>query len=261
MAWRNHSTHKEETKVVRQALKKAGINAKVGHGRGTAWGWLHINIGSGQQFGEHTHDDSKLGWQVNNCRRCRELRRMSKTAEKLAQQVTGRHGEWRGEINISTSDHWNQSKKCSEPITHPNWVEERPVTESEPLFEDVTPKVEQRPDLQEGTKIYYGGDMANAESHGIITRRYRDKWGTHLDIKLYEPRTDGDDGIVRALPICAFSEEYKGHGGTRWVTEEAYQKYRAEQVIAFGQTVARIQEKALDQQLQDVLNPFEPYAE
>lgn len=127
-------------------------------------------------------------------------------------------------------------------------------------LKDATPKVELRPDLQAGTKIYYGGDMANAESHGIITRRYTDKWGTFVDVKLYEPRHDGDDGIVRALPLCSFSEEYKGHGGTRWVTEEAYQKYRAERVLEFQATVVRLQEQALDRQLQDVLNPFEPYA-
>jgi len=38
MSWRNHSTHREETKAVKKALEKAGIKfKKVGHGTGTAW--------------------------------------------------------------------------------------------------------------------------------------------------------------------------------------------------------------------------------
>jgi hypothetical protein len=47
---------KEETKIVKAALAAAGINARIDHGKGTVWGWLHVNIGAGQQFGEHTHD-------------------------------------------------------------------------------------------------------------------------------------------------------------------------------------------------------------
>ena len=31
---------KEETKIVKRELAKYGINARVGHGKGTAWGWL-----------------------------------------------------------------------------------------------------------------------------------------------------------------------------------------------------------------------------
>ncbi len=46
MSWRKQDNHKEETKAVKKALADAGIKAKVTHGRGTAWGWLHINIGS-----------------------------------------------------------------------------------------------------------------------------------------------------------------------------------------------------------------------
>lgn len=30
-------------------IKIQGIKAKVTHGRGTAWGWLHINIGDPKQ--------------------------------------------------------------------------------------------------------------------------------------------------------------------------------------------------------------------
>ncbi|HUW68552.1 MAG TPA: hypothetical protein VMW20_11025, partial [Candidatus Nanoarchaeia archaeon] len=45
VTWRNFPDHKSETKAVKEALKKAGIEAEVKHGRGNAWGWLEINIG------------------------------------------------------------------------------------------------------------------------------------------------------------------------------------------------------------------------
>ena len=121
MSWRNQDNHKEETKVVKAALQAAGINAKVGHGHGTAWAWLKINIGTGQQFGEHTHVGDYPWRQPERCQRCREMKRMAKLTEEITQKVTGRHGEWGGEINIHESDDWNQKKRCSVPITHPNW--------------------------------------------------------------------------------------------------------------------------------------------
>lgn len=42
----SQDNHREETKAVKKAIADAGIDAKVTHGKGTAWGWLHINIGS-----------------------------------------------------------------------------------------------------------------------------------------------------------------------------------------------------------------------
>jgi len=70
-----------ETKAVKAALIKAGYTGvKVGHGTGTAWGWLHIKC------------DEKLGqtWQEKYA-----------DTEKIAQQVSGRQGEYGGRINIS----------------------------------------------------------------------------------------------------------------------------------------------------------------
>lgn len=93
MAWRNQDSHKEETKAVKKALADAGIKAKVTHGRGTAWGWLHINIGSpklrngfrSEPF-DHQYTEEEL-----------ELHRK---VLKIAQDVTGRHGDYDGEIMI-----------------------------------------------------------------------------------------------------------------------------------------------------------------
>lgn len=73
--WRIHETHKEETKAVKAALKAAGINARVGHGKGTAWAWLKINVGEGNGF-------------------------LRPRVIKIAQAVTGRSGEHDGRINV-----------------------------------------------------------------------------------------------------------------------------------------------------------------
>lgn len=120
MAWRNHGTHKAETKAVKTALQAVGINAKVGHGTGTAWAWLEINIGNGQQFGDHNH---AMGVSPvhSTCHRCQQLNKIKSLTEEIARKVTGRHGDHGGEILILTQDHWNKSKNCCQPIDHPNW--------------------------------------------------------------------------------------------------------------------------------------------
>ena len=91
MAWRNHANHKEETKAVKKALADAGIKAKVTHGRGTAWGWLHINIGSPKE--RNGLKPEPFDYQYTEL----ELHRM---VLKIAQETTGRHGEYDGEIII-----------------------------------------------------------------------------------------------------------------------------------------------------------------
>jgi len=80
MTWRNHKTHREESKAVKDALLKAGFaNVRVGHDRGTAWAWLKI------------HCDGKP-----------EQSFQDKRAEvlQIAKAVTGRHGDYDGEISV-----------------------------------------------------------------------------------------------------------------------------------------------------------------
>jgi len=36
--------HKSKTRAVKDVLKKAGIEAENRHRRGTAWGWLEIQL-------------------------------------------------------------------------------------------------------------------------------------------------------------------------------------------------------------------------
>ena len=62
-----------ETKIVKAALKEAGINCRVGHGKGTSWGWLYVFIDRSTD-----HD----------------------TVLSIVQGVTGRHGNYDGRINI-----------------------------------------------------------------------------------------------------------------------------------------------------------------
>ena len=70
-----------ETKAVKRALIKAGYTGvKVSHGTGTGWGWLKVKC------------DEKLG---------QTGQEKYTDVEKIAQQVTGRHRESGGRINIS----------------------------------------------------------------------------------------------------------------------------------------------------------------
>ena len=70
-----------ETKAVKDALIKSGYTGvKVGHGTGTAWGWLHIKC----------DEKPNQNWQNKYS-----------DVEKIAQYVTGRSGDYGGRINIS----------------------------------------------------------------------------------------------------------------------------------------------------------------
>ena len=80
MSWRNHETHREESKAVKDALLKAGFaNVRVGHDRGTAWGWLLISCDNKP---EQSYQDKRV-----------EVLRITKA-------VTGRHGDYEGEILV-----------------------------------------------------------------------------------------------------------------------------------------------------------------
>lgn len=93
---------KEETKAVKRGLVNHGINARVGHGRGTAWGWLEINVGKGQQFGDEHRRAANI---------------IMHFAVKIALEITGRRGDYDGRISCLTQDHWTD-KKGSIPIIH-----------------------------------------------------------------------------------------------------------------------------------------------
>jgi len=71
-----------ETKMVKDALTKEGYTSvKVGHGSGTARGWLHIKCD--EKFIEQTWQEKSID------------------VEMIARQVTGRTGDYGGRITIS----------------------------------------------------------------------------------------------------------------------------------------------------------------
>lgn len=82
--------------------------------------------------------------------------------------------------------------------------------------------------LMTGTRIYYGGDIANESGFGTIMQIERDpQWGDYVTIIM-------DDGReIKRLPPVHFSLKYSGNGSTRFVTEEAYNKWRNAQMRAF----------------------------
>ena len=121
-----YETRREETTAIKRALRAVGINAKVAHGKGTAWGWVGIYIGSGEQFGEHVGSANKVTEVYEPCPRdcpgCRNLLAMSALALRVVQDETGRSGEYSGRINIHTQGTWSDKEGRTIPIEHPDWI-------------------------------------------------------------------------------------------------------------------------------------------
>lgn len=86
-------------------------------------------------------------------------------------------------------------------------------------------------DLLPGTRIYYGGDMANDPAFGIVTRAWADRFGEHIDVTY-------DSGRCTRLSPCQFSREYLGHGGTRFVTEAEYKRWNEAQMAKLAESIA-----------------------
>lgn len=86
---------KEETKIVKKALKNEGIKASVTHGKGTGWGWIEVNLGDPtERNGVEKHPN---GWSTRYTSTETELH---EKVIKLVQDVTGRHGEYNGNISL-----------------------------------------------------------------------------------------------------------------------------------------------------------------
>lgn len=98
MTWRKHDSHKEETAAVKKALADAGIKANVSHGRGTAWSWLHINIGDPKKREGLVDSEDGSGRKEYT----EEEKELHRKVLKIAQETTGRRGDYDGEILIKT---------------------------------------------------------------------------------------------------------------------------------------------------------------
>jgi len=77
-------------------------------------------------------------------------------------------------------------------------------------------------EFEVGMRIFYGGDMANREGFGTITEIIdRPVVGPRIRIAM-------DDGREKDVSPVLFSREYKGHGGTKFVLEQEYHRWRDE---------------------------------
>ncbi len=84
-SWRNHPDHRTEARAVKEALIKAGLPVlSVGHGPGTAWAWLKIKL-------------EPIPGPYNGYRETDRNRQ----AITIAKALTGRTGEYDGDINCS----------------------------------------------------------------------------------------------------------------------------------------------------------------
>ena len=84
-------------------------------------------------------------------------------------------------------------------------------------------------DIQEGTRIYYTGDMANVEGFGsVIARDPSGQVRILLD--------DGRDFWIYAQGI---GHEYHGHCNPRFVTAEAVAEFRKIRMAAVHEAAAR----------------------
>ncbi len=84
--------------------------------------------------------------------------------------------------------------------------------------------------LTKGTRIYNHGDMANVPHSGTITEVKADRWGTQYEIT---PDPDPERETAKHpywIPVAMISPEFKGHSGTRIVTEAALEHWRTERL-------------------------------
>lgn len=90
---------RKETSIVKKALKDAGIKARVTHETGTAWGWITVNIGNPKERGGLEPHPNGWGTKYTD----EEVELQEKTL-RIVQKVTGRHGEYNGNISILSQD-------------------------------------------------------------------------------------------------------------------------------------------------------------
>jgi len=104
MSWRKYPTHRTETKAVKVALAEAGyVGSQVGHGNGTAWGWLEVQVQRTKPSTCACPPTPDEQWGYQKCRACRDTWNIEYgKLVGLLLDVTGRsEGEYGGNITIS----------------------------------------------------------------------------------------------------------------------------------------------------------------
>lgn len=101
MSWRNQQTHIAETLALKKALKEANLPfTHIKHGTGTAWGWLDIFTGENPSGLEHRKREDVPWLCAGQCPACEANRAIRNNILKVAWEVTGRHGDYDGNINV-----------------------------------------------------------------------------------------------------------------------------------------------------------------
>jgi hypothetical protein len=110
MSWRNFEDHKTESREVKKFLVAQGYqDVKVGHGRGTAWGWLKVSISIPRPADCYCHDpkweEVRKQEMSISCRNCgQEYLRVRREVLTKLMEFAGRNGDYDG--NISYNSEW-----------------------------------------------------------------------------------------------------------------------------------------------------------
>ena len=97
--------------------------------------------------------------------------------------------------------------------------------------------------LEVGTEIYNHGDMENPSHFGIIVEvdpggQFSPQYKIRISDEDYEHMKDERKQEYWISAYC-FSDEYKGNGFTRFVTKEAYMKWRQQQLEVLQKRLAK----------------------
>ena len=104
---------KQETKMVKAALKALGIKARVGHGTGTAANWLHVTFDVGSLIGDE-HDGDRRATCSGLCPSCVRYRAIQSWAMPFLMDLTDRSGDYHGEISLQLDGYHEPAEK---PVT------------------------------------------------------------------------------------------------------------------------------------------------
>lgn len=110
----NDYGRRSETKLVKDALVKQGYrDVKVTHGKGTAWGWLHVGVTISMPTNCFCATNKDKWGYPEQCHYCRNQWQdeYSKLGANV-RQITGRHGEYGGNVNYSI--HQEEVTPCTE---------------------------------------------------------------------------------------------------------------------------------------------------
>ena len=105
MNWRNHADHKSETKAVKRALEEAQFSTvRVRHGTGTAWAWLEVTVRIPSTPHAQYPDQFQRMVCAGNCEGCEARRQATSRVYAVIREVTGRHGDYNGDTNVSVEE-------------------------------------------------------------------------------------------------------------------------------------------------------------